>query len=109
MHEEELLAVVRQSEEAMSANARGSLMEAILNAFRERGESADDVAEGAGTTVEEMAACDKSAVRALLDYAAANAGLLKEALTEFITLRPELLTELSPALRDGITERLRAR
>jgi hypothetical protein len=109
MNEKDLLAAVRTSEETMSSNGRCSLAESILHSFRQRGESSDDVAEGAGTTVEAMAESEALALRALLDYAAGNPGLLKEALTDLIMARPELAAELAPALRDGIAERLAAR
>jgi hypothetical protein len=106
MDERELAAAIEQSERTMSAPGRSLLIEAIFDAFRQRGESSEDAAEAAGTTLDALAGGDESAMRALMSYARNNAGLLKEAATVLIERRPEVVSELSPALADGIAQRL---
>jgi len=106
MGEADLARAIEQSEANMSASARSYLVEAIFEAFRHRGESSDDVVEGAGTTLDAVHRGEASAVRALLQYANANAGLLKEATTGLIERHPLVTAELDPALANGIAQRL---
>ncbi|MBV8372330.1 MAG: hypothetical protein JOY69_03650 [Candidatus Eremiobacteraeota bacterium] len=101
------LATIYQSElSAMPADAFGVFVEAMFNAFRERGESSEDAVEGAGTTLERVAQRDGRAVSALLEYARTNAGLLKEATTLFVEQRPDLVAVLPAMLCGAIAERL---
>lgn len=109
MDEGELARAIEQSERTMSAAARSQLVEAIFEAFRHRGESSDDVIEGAGTTMDAVRNGDQSAVRALLTYANTNAGLLKEATTVLIERDPLVTGELDPLLARGIAQRLPGR
>lgn len=90
----------------MPPEAFGTLVEALFDAFRERGESSEDAAEGAGTTVERIAARDAGAVAALLRYTRSNAGLFKEATTLFVERRPDFIAALPAALYGAIAERL---
>ena len=106
MDESEFAAAIAQTERSMSPSARGAFVEAILEAFRERGESSEDAAEGAGTTAEAIAARSPDAVAALLRYAQQNPGLLKESATTLIESRPELLSQFSPDRVEGISARL---
>lgn len=107
MDERELAAAIEQSERAMSSQGRALLVEAIFDAFRQRGESSEDAVEAAATTVDAIARADESALRALIEYAKSNAGLLKEAAIVLVETNPEIIPELAPALADGIAQRLR--
>lgn len=107
MDERELTVAIEQSERAMSAQGRALLVEAIFDAFRQRGESSEDAVEAAGTTLDAITRGDGSSLRALMEYAKSNAGLLKEAAIVLIEQRPEIVSELAPALADGIAQRLR--
>lgn len=106
MDEGDLARAMEQSERTMSGSARSQLVEAIFEAFRHRGESSDDVVEGAGTTLDAVRNGEPSAVRALLTYAKTNAGLLKEATTALIEHDPMVTAELDPSLAHGIAQRL---
>lgn len=90
----------------LSTLRRAQLVEAIFDAFRHRGESSEDAAEGAGAALEDLTRGDESAVRALIDYAKKNAGLLKEAAILLIERHPGIVPELAPQLSGGIIERL---
>lgn len=109
MDENDLATAIEQSEQTMSADGRSLLVEAIFDAFRQRGESSEDAAEGAGTSLEAIARGDGDAVRALLAYARGNPGLLKEAAIGFVEERPQLAAELPPALTSGIAAKLNDR
>jgi len=106
MDEGELGVALAQSERAMPSAVREALVESIFDAFRQRGESSEDVAEGAGTTVDAIAANGKDGMDALLRYARTNAGLLREATTLFIENNPSYVGHLSPVLTEGIAKRL---
>ncbi|MDQ6823808.1 MAG: hypothetical protein M3Z07_04875 [Candidatus Eremiobacteraeota bacterium] len=103
MDEGDFAAAIAQTEGSMTPVARAALVEAILDAFRERGESSEDAAEGAGTTAEAIAARSPEAVAALLRYAQQSPGLLKEAVIALIELRPEHLSEFSAGLGEGLS------
>jgi hypothetical protein len=106
MDEAELAAVFTRDLSTMPSDAFGAFVEAMFDAFRDRGESSEDAAEGAGTTLDGIARRDGGALRALVHYAQANPGLLKEATTIFVEERPDLVGEVPPALRTAIAERL---
>ena len=106
MDEGELGAQLAQSERAMPPPVREALVESIFDAFRQRGESSEDVAEGAGTTVDTIASNGNGGMDALLKYARTNAGVLREATTIFIENHPAYLQHLSPVLTEGIAKRL---
>ncbi|HEY1655465.1 MAG TPA: hypothetical protein VGF86_10150 [Candidatus Tumulicola sp.] len=106
MDEGELAAAYERDWAAMPADAFAAFVEAMFGAFRERGESSEDAAEGARTTLERIAMRESAAVDALLKYARSNPGLLKEATTLFVERRPDLVATLPPALYDAIAERL---
>ena len=69
--------------------------EALFGTFRDRGESSEDAAEGAGTTLESIERDEPEAVRALLTYARSNTGLVKEATSIFVEARPDLVCNLA--------------
>jgi len=109
MDERDLAAAMEQSAQTMVRESRTLLVEAIFDAFRARGESSEDAAEGAGASLDAIARTDSTAVGALIAYARSNAGLLKEAATALIEQHPDVLSQLSPQLSDGIARRLRDR
>ena len=106
MDEADVARAVGQSEQTMSPSGRMLLIEAIFDAFRARGESSDDVAEGAGTSVDAIRAGNSAAVSALMEYARQNQGFFKEAAIVLIERNPGIVSELSPELAGGIAARL---
>jgi ABC-type transporter Mla subunit MlaD len=108
LDERDLFGVYERGLPAMSPDAFRAFTEAMFEAFRERGESSEDVAEGAGTTIERIAARDREAVDALVRYAHANSGVLKETTTLFVEHRPELVMALPATLYGAIEQRLSA-
>jgi len=108
MDESDLATAYARELRAMPADAFGIFVEAMFDAFRDRGESSEDAAEGAGTTLEGIARRDDGAVGALVEYARSNAGLLKEATTLFVEHRPDLVITLPPELYGALAERLSA-
>lgn len=105
MDERDLAVALEQSERTMSPDGRTLFVEAIFDAFRQRGESSEDAAEAAGTTLDAIMR-DESSLHALLTYAKSNPGLLKEAAAVLIEQHPEMVSQLSPAIADGIAQRL---
>jgi hypothetical protein len=108
MDENDLTAMYRSGLAGMSADAYAAFIEAVFDAFRERGESSEDAAEGAGTTLDAIAGREGLAAEALLDYARANSGLMKETTALFVERRPDLLAALPAPLYEAIAERLTA-
>lgn len=106
MDEAELASLLSSRLADMPHDARALLVESIFDAFRDRGESSEDAAEGAATTLDRIEGGDAHALDALLAYARANAGLLKEALSLFAEAHGEHVDALPPALVDGIAGRL---
>ena len=106
MDETDLATVYERDLSDMPADAFGVFVEALFDAFRGRGESSEDAAEGAGTTLEGIAQRDGRAVSALLEYARSTPGLLKEATTLFVEQRPDLVAALPATLLGAIAERL---
>jgi hypothetical protein len=87
---------------AMPNDARGALVASIFDAFRDRGESSEDAAEGANASLDRLELGDAQAVLALVEYARANPGLLKEALTLYAEGHATQLEGLPAPLVDGI-------
>ncbi|HEV3155000.1 MAG TPA: hypothetical protein VGZ02_14420 [Candidatus Baltobacteraceae bacterium] len=106
MDERELASAIEQSERTMSPGGRTLLVEAIFDAFRARGESSEDAAEGAGTSLGAIELGEPQAMRALIEYARTNTGLLKEAAIALIEREPPVVSQLSPQLANGIAQRL---
>ncbi|HEX3370074.1 MAG TPA: hypothetical protein VHS56_10910 [Candidatus Cybelea sp.] len=106
MDESDLAVLYARELSSMPRDAYQALIESVFNAFRERGESSEDAAEGAGTTLESIAQREDGAVDALLAYARANPDLLKEATALFVEQRPEHINALPASLRDALAERL---
>ncbi len=84
----------------------GAFVEATFDAFRDRGESSEDAAEGAGTTIERIGRRDPDAVAALMAYARANSGVLKEAVAHFVEAHPDDAGALPLELRAALSARL---
>jgi ABC-type transporter Mla subunit MlaD len=106
MGDDELASAYRTSVPNMPDEACGAFVEAIFDAFRDRGESSEDVVEEAGTTLERVATRETDAISALLEYAAGSPGLLKETSAVFVEHRPDLVHVLPRALYDAIAQRL---
>jgi hypothetical protein len=106
MDDGELAAAYRGAVPDMPDDACGVFVEAIFDAFRERGESSEDVVEEAGTTLERVATRETDAVAALLDYAAGSPGLLKETSAGFVERRPDLVHVLPRSLYEAVLKRL---
>jgi NAD(P)H-dependent FMN reductase len=87
---------------AMPQDARYALVASIFDAFRDRGESSEDAAEGANASLDRLEGADAQAVAALVEYARANPGLLKEALTHYAEEHATQLEGLPAPLVDGI-------
>ena len=112
---EKLLAKTEESELAsfyarelltMPPDVYDAYVEAVFTAFRERGESSEDAAEGAGTTLESISRREDGAADSLVRYARANPDLLKEATTLLVQQHPELVATLPEVLQHALAERL---
>ena len=108
MDENELVATLGRESSAMPPEALRGLVEAIFEAFRERGESSEDVVEEAGTSLEGIAQLDGPALSGLLKYSGANTGVVKEATALFVERHPQYIDALPLSLRDAIAQRLAA-
>jgi hypothetical protein len=106
MDENELAAFYEHELATMPSNVVHALVEALFAAFRDRGESSEDAAEGAGTTLDAITRRETGALRALLAYARGGPDLLKEATIVFVEQRPDLIATLPATLRDALAQRL---
>ncbi|MBV8196753.1 MAG: hypothetical protein JO263_01340 [Candidatus Eremiobacteraeota bacterium] len=105
--DEDDLATFYESElSKMPSDVFAVFLEAIFAAFRERGESSEDAAEGAGTTLERIAAREHGAPQALIAYARSNPDLIRESTTLAVQRRPDLIGVLPSTLRTALAERL---
>lgn len=106
MDEADLASAFECDLSAMPPDAFRVFVEAIFDAFRNRGESSEDAAEGAGTTLDAIERRELIAIGAFVRYAYENPGLLKEATTLFVEERPDLVTALPMTIQRAIAERL---
>jgi hypothetical protein len=106
MDETDLAAFYLRELPTMPSEVVHALVEALFAAFRDRGESSEDAAEGAGTTLDAIARRETGALTALLAYACSSSGLLKEATIIFVEQRPDLIAMLPAILRDALAQRL---
>jgi len=106
MDEAELAALLLGALATMPRDAVGALVSAVFDAFRERGESSEDAAEGANASLASLEAGDPHAVDALIGYARDNTGLLKEAMTIYAQDHTALMHALPKPFVDGIAQRL---
>lgn len=102
MDEADIAASYEREISRMPDEAFAALIESIFGAFRERGESSEDAAEEAGTTLEHIEQRQDGAADALVRYARSSPYLLKEATVLFIAQRPELIPALPAAVRDPL-------
>jgi NAD(P)H-dependent FMN reductase len=102
MDDAALADVFRNGVPSMPHDARSALVASIFDAFRDRGESSEDAAEGANASLDRLEGADAQAVLALVEYARANPGLLKEALTHYAEEHVTQLGGLPAPLVDGI-------
>jgi ABC-type transporter Mla subunit MlaD len=102
LDDDDLAALLRGGLQSMPPLAIDALVQSILDAFRERGESSEDAAEGAEAPLAAIEARDPAAVGALVSYARANAGLLEDALARFAQDYRDQLADLPAPLVRGI-------
>ena len=106
MDETELASVLRGGIASMNDNARSAFVSSIFDAFRDRGESSEDAAEGANAPLAALESGDQKALAALLDYAKENTGVLKEAMTIYAEQHTDHINSLPRPLLDAIAARL---
>jgi len=106
MDEAQLAALLLGALERMPPDAANALVASIFDAFRDRGESSEDAAEGANTTLHALEGGDRSAAGALIRYASENTAVLKESLTCFVREHRDQVHALPAPLIDGISARL---
>jgi hypothetical protein len=106
MDETELASAFWNELPAMPPDASDAFVEAMFDAFRDRGESSEDVVEGAGTTLDGVGSRDTDALSKLIEYARTNPGLLKEAVVLLAEEHPEFIDALPGTLRTALAERL---
>jgi hypothetical protein len=105
MDETDLAAFYERELSAMPSEAVHAFVEALFESFRDRGESSEDAAEGAGTSLDAIASNERPAVAALLRYARTSSDLVKEATMLFIERRPDLIAALPAVLREALAAR----
>jgi hypothetical protein len=106
MDETDLAAYYQRELSTMPTDVTHAFVEALFGAFRDRGESSEDAAEGAGTTLEKIDRNETAALAALLAYARGNPDLLKDATAILVERRPDLIVVLPSAIREALAERL---
>jgi hypothetical protein len=106
MDESDLATFYTRELPTMPPDVVHAFIEALFDAFRDRGESSEDAAEEAGTTLDAISSHDRTAIATLLAYARTSPDLLKGATGIFVERRPDLVEMLPAALRDAIAERL---
>lgn len=106
MDEADLASLLRLGASAMSQPARSALVASIFDAFRDRGESSEDAAEGANASLAALERGDEAATSALLAYAQDNTGVLKEAMSIFAEEHTAEVGSLPAPLIDAIAQRL---
>jgi hypothetical protein len=109
LDETDLASVLANGLSAMPAGPVGALVGSVFGAFRARGESSEDVIEGAGTSLDALERGEGAAVAALLEYARANPGLLRESIALYAEQHSDMVQALPPSLRDGVAARIAAR
>lgn len=84
MDDGDLEVLLRKAVPHMQGEPRHALVASIFDAFRDRGESSEDAAEGANTSVQSLESGSEEALLALIGYARNETGLLKEAMELFV-------------------------
>ncbi len=106
MDETDLVAFYDRELASMPSDAFHTFIEALFDAFRHRGESSEDAAEGAGATLEGILRRDNGAAEALVAYAGSCPQLLNESTVLMVQRRPEFVAFLPPPLREALAKRL---
>jgi hypothetical protein len=106
MDEAELAALLLGGLDRMPSDALSALVASIFDAFRDRGESSEDAAEGANTSLHALESGDRAASAGLIRYASENTALLKESMALFAQDHRDQLHALPQPLIDGISARL---
>jgi hypothetical protein len=106
MDEADLASLLLGALAAMPSDAVHALVASIFDAFRDRGESSEDAAEGANTTLVALLEGDRTAAAALIAYAVENTAVLKESMALFAAEHRDQLHALPQPLIDGIAARL---
>lgn len=106
MKEAELAELLAGAVATMPDGGVRALVSSVFDAFRDRGESSEDAAEGANAPLQSLETGDRTAAAALVRYAQENHGLLKEALEFFAQHHADQVHVLPKSLVDGITQRL---
>jgi hypothetical protein len=106
MDETDLAVFYERELSTMPSDVFHVFVEALFAAFHERGESSEDAAEGAGTTLDDIARREAGAPQALLAYARSSPDLIKESTALFVQQRPDFVTALPASLREALAERL---
>jgi len=106
MDEGELASLLVGAVATMPDAARAALVSSIFDAFRDRGESSEDAAEGANAALADLEIGESRAVAALLNYARENTGVLKEAMTFFAEEHTAQIDALPRPFVDAIAQRL---
>ena len=106
MDEAELASLLLGALDAMPSEAVHALVASIFDAFRDRGESSEDAAEGANAPLPSLLEGDRAAAAALIAYARENTAVLKESMALFAAEHRDQLHALPQPLIDGITQRL---
>ena len=106
MDEGELASLLAGAVSTMPEAARTALVASIFDAFRERGESSEDAAEGANASLRDLESGDGLALAALVAYARENTGVLKEAMTFYAEEHAEQLDALPRPFVDAVAQRL---
>ncbi len=104
MDDAELTSLLRNGIGEMPEPALRALVASIFDAFRDRGESSEDAAEGAETPLDAIERGERRAVDALVRYAGENTGLLKEAIALFEESHAEKVPALPEPLQTGSSE-----
>ena len=104
--EAQLAMSVRAHYASMPADARKAMFESVLDAFRHRGESMEDVAEACGLRLENLEHGDIGDGNVFFNYVDQNPGLLKEALMTLVEERGEHAADLPRDIVAGITAKL---
>jgi len=106
MDETELAVFYERELSTMPSDVFQAFVEAMFTAFHERGESSEDAAEGAGTTLDDIMRREAGAPQALLAYARNSPDLIRESTALFVQQRPDFVTALPAALREALAQRL---
>ena len=106
MDEAHLASLIASAVDPMAGDARSALIGSIFDAFRDRGESSEDAAEGAGTHVALLESGDANALKLLIEYSREHTGLLKETMSIFASDHAAQLGALPQQLLAGVAERL---